>query len=259
MDITPIILTVIKPLVWLSPIFITFALLKIPTVKGRIGEAAIMLIAKIKLPNDVYYPIHNVTLPMTHGTTQIDHIFVSVFGVFVVETKNMKGWIFGGEKQPKWTQKIFHESYKFQNPLYQNFKHVKALESALKLPSEVFHSVVVFTGENSFKTEMPKNVTRGIGYVNYIKSFEQAVLSEPQVLSIIEQIQTRRLEPSRKTDKQHLQYLKSRDSPDTDPKCPACGLVMVRRTAKNGANKGTRFWGCSGYPSCRTVKKSLSR
>ena len=35
---------------------------------------------------------------MPDGTTQIDHIFVSHYGVFVVETKNTSGWIFGNER-----------------------------------------------------------------------------------------------------------------------------------------------------------------
>jgi hypothetical protein len=49
--------------------------------------------------------------------------------VFVVETKNMKGWIFGSATQPFWTQKIFRSNYKFQNPLHQNYKHVKTLQA----------------------------------------------------------------------------------------------------------------------------------
>lgn len=33
--------------------------------------------------------------------------------------------------------------------------------------------------------------------------------------------------------------------------CPVCGKPMVIRTARNGANAGSQFWGCSGYPECR--------
>jgi len=49
------------------------------------------------------------------------------------------------------------QSFRFQNPLRQNYKHLKALETALSLPEEVFHSVVVFfIGDSKFKTEMPE-------------------------------------------------------------------------------------------------------
>lgn len=54
---------------------------------------------------------------------------VSPYGVFVIETRNMDGWIFGSEKQPVWTQKFPRKSFRFQNPLRQNYKHVKAIEN----------------------------------------------------------------------------------------------------------------------------------
>lgn len=39
------------------------------------------------------------------------------------------------------------------------------------------------------------------------------------------------------------------------PLCPKCNSPMVLRTAKSGANAGSQFWGCSGYPACRTMLK----
>ncbi|MGR5279715.1 nuclease-related domain-containing protein, partial [Vibrio rotiferianus] len=88
-----------------------------------------------------------------------DHIVVSKYGIFVVETKNMKGWIFGSARQRQWTQKIYRHSSKFQNPLHQNYKHIKALETLLGCSEEHLHSVIVFIGDSTFKTEMPPNVT----------------------------------------------------------------------------------------------------
>ncbi|MCX6082271.1 MAG: DUF2726 domain-containing protein [Chloroflexi bacterium] len=41
----------------------------------------------------------------------------------------------------------------------------------------------------------------------------------------------------------------------TNPACPKCGSEMILRTAKNGANQGDKFWGCSNYPKCRGVLK----
>ena len=255
MDFTPIIQAVIKPILWALPIIVIIGLLKTPKVKGIFGEAFVKLLAKFKLPADVYIPIHNVTLPTPDGTTQIDHIFVSEFGVFVVETKNMKGWIFGGENQAQWTQQIYKVKNKFQNPLRQNYKHVKTLESALEIPPEAIISVIAFMGEGKFKTNMPSNVTHGAGYVRYIKSFNVPILSQEQVQYVVAQIQSGRLEPSRATDKEHVQQLKSRKSASADKICPRCGKSMVLRTAKKGANSGNKFWGCSGYPACRTVQE----
>ena len=255
MDFTLIIQAAIKPILWALPFIVIIGLLKTPKVKGIFGEAFVKLLAKFKLPADVYIPIHNVTLPTPDGTTQIDHIFVSEFGVFVVETKNMKGWIFGGENQAQWTQQIYKEKNKFQNPLRQNYKHVKTLESALEIPPEAIKSVIAFMGEGKFKTNMPSNVTHGAGYVRFIKSFNDPILSQEQVQSVVAQIESGRLEPSRATDKKHVQQLKSRNNASTGRICTKCGKSMVLRTAKKGTNSGNQFWGCSGYPACRSVQE----
>lgn len=209
MDYSPILQQVYK-LYWLIPLLLFVGFLKSAWFKGWLGEALVKLSAKLWLPADTYCPIHNVTLPTEDGSTQIDHIFVSRFGVFVVETKNMKGWIFGSERQAMWTQKIYKKTYKFQNPLRQNYKHTKTLEAALDVPAEAIHSVIVFAGNSSFKTKMPANVTQAGGFIRYIKSKQESVLSEAQVQDIIERINTGRLTASWKTDRKHVKQLKQK-------------------------------------------------
>lgn len=253
MDYSPIISAVFR-LWWVIPIIIVFPIFRTPWFKGLFGEALVRFAAWLRLPAGAYHPIHNVTLPTPDGTTQIDHIFVSRFGIFVVETKNMQGWIFGGEKQNQWTQKIYRKTFRFQNPLRQNYRHVKALEAALDVPPETIHSVVVFVGDSTFKTAMPINVTRGGSYIRYIKSFRDPVLSESQVHSIVASIRTGRLAPTRQTQRQHVERLKSRADPAAERKCPKCGSSMLLRTAKRGAHTGRQFWGCSAYPGCRMVQ-----
>ena len=135
--------------------------------KGFAGEMMVHISAKIHLDKDRYHVLRNVTLPTADGTTQIDHIIVSEYGVFVIETKNMKGWIFGGASQRQWTQKIFKYTKKFQNPLHQNYKHVETLKSILELTDRQIFSVVLFVGSNTFKTEMPENVINGPGLIRY--------------------------------------------------------------------------------------------
>jgi hypothetical protein len=56
-----------------------------------------------------YHLLNSITLPVFDGTTQIDHILVSTFGVFVIETKNYSGWIFGQERSKKWRQVVFRK------------------------------------------------------------------------------------------------------------------------------------------------------
>lgn len=89
-------------LVWGIVVFLALAwlahFLKQPGVKGSLGEWRVRLLALHGLDSKVYYGLHNVTLPTLKGTTQIDHLFVSRYGIFVLETKNMRGWISGVSK-----------------------------------------------------------------------------------------------------------------------------------------------------------------
>src|SRR5512147_1006634 len=79
------------------------------------SEAQLSQAIKENFRSPSYHLLNHVTLRLDDGTTQIDHILVSRFGVFVIETKDYKGWIFGNEKDPYWTQVLFHSKFKFQN------------------------------------------------------------------------------------------------------------------------------------------------
>lgn len=86
--------------------------------KGWDGELTVKLMQWLYLDKKTYHVFNNVTLcNFGGGTAQIDHIIVSVYGIFVVETKNIKGCIYGNIKDLKWTQIIFIKRYPFQNPL----------------------------------------------------------------------------------------------------------------------------------------------
>jgi len=163
MDFSIILRPVIDSLFWLIPAALLIGLLKSPWAKGHIGELLVRLFAHWQLNKQTYRRLHNVTLNTPDGTTQIDHVFLSPYGIFVLETKNLSGWIFGSEKQAQWTQKLYKRTFKFQNPLRQNYKHLKALEATLGVNPEHLHSVVTFVGGSTFKTEVPANVTQGIG------------------------------------------------------------------------------------------------
>ena len=258
-DFSPILKPLFSTLWFLIPLALLGGILSSPWFKGVFGEFQVNLASRLFPDRRVYRLIKNVTLPTPGGTTQIDHIIVSKFGVFCVETKNMSGWIFGSEHQKEWTQKIFRQSRRFQNPLRQNYKHVKTLEGLLGIPLKSVFSVVVFVGDSTFKTEMPENVTYAGGYVRYIKSKALVRLSDAEVSWIINKIEERRLEPGFRTDREHVQNLReSREPPRAGqvPVCPGCASEMVLRKATKGANAGSRFWGCPSYPRCKGVRNA---
>jgi hypothetical protein len=114
------------------------------------------------------------------------------------------------------------------------------------------HSLVVFIGDSKFKTPMPKNVTHGGGYIRFIKSKDQHVLSPSQVDAIEQKISSGRLPQSRATRQAHIEQVKTTLAERESMKsCAKCGSPMRLRTAKKGTNAGAKFWGCSAFPKCR--------
>lgn len=107
MDYSPLVAQVWGMLTWFIPAALLIALLKSPWAKGHIGELLVRLFANWQLDKQTYRRLHNVTLDTPDGTTQIDYVILSPYGIFVLETKNMSGWIFGSEKQAQWTQKLY--------------------------------------------------------------------------------------------------------------------------------------------------------
>lgn len=183
-------------------------------IKGWFGEFQIKTGLRLLLKKGPYRIVNNVLLDDGQGgTTQIDHIVLSPYGIFVVETKNMKGWIFGDEKARTWTQTIYRKKSTFQNPLRQNYKHIVCLSKTVKCPMEAFHHVVVFIGDAVIKTpeKLPASVAaNGYQMIQYIKSFTEEILDMESVDEIARRIEAYRLENSRKNAKAHVAYLKNK-------------------------------------------------
>ena len=121
--------------------------LRSSTFKGWSGEKKTSFNMWLSLDAKIYRRFHDVILPAAIGTTQIDHLLVSPYGLFIVETKNIKGWIFGSEDQAKWTKSVFGKKYSFQNPLRQTFRQKKILSEFLGLKESLIHPVIFFVGD----------------------------------------------------------------------------------------------------------------
>jgi hypothetical protein len=236
---------------WAIPLLIAWFVFDSAWFKGKVGEWAVNRSFDKHLDPDEYKVLHDVTLPFKGGTTQIDHIVLSQFGVFVVETKKYSGWILGSANNRTWTQTFHRRKFKFQNPLRQNAKHVKAVISQLRLQPEDVRSVVIFTGTAHFKTAMPENVTKRAGGVMYIRRWRTVRFTPEQVTEIQRNLATRRLRPGIKTNKAHIKNLQTAVA---SPLCPKCEIPLTLRTAKKGARAGTQFWGCKNFPKCRYTK-----
>lgn len=255
MNTFEVFINVLEQVWYLLPLLLIVSVFKSRWLKGIFGEFLVNRLLS-KLPESDYTLIKDVTLPTSDGTTQVDHIVVSKYGIFVVETKNMKGWIFGSARQKLWTQKIYRHSTKFQNPLHQNYKHIKALETLLGCSADYLHSVIVFIGDSTFKTEMPPNVTYARGSIRYIQQFNKVVFSDKDYARLTDSINQIKLKRGVITDLKHRNHVKEIvASKVSSNQCPRCGSEMVLRETKRGENIGKQFWGCSTFPKCRAVKQ----
>jgi hypothetical protein len=197
-----------------------------------------------------YHHFRNIILPTSRGTSEIDHLIVSPFGLFVIENKNRSGWIFGGEYDERWTAVHFKKKYQFQNPIHQNFGHLKALEEVLGIDASKMHGAVVFRGRFQFKTPVPKNVFLH-SCASWVGSKKEVVLNDGEVETLLGVLENRATSGFFAAVDHAVSVKKKYRSTTT---CPKCGGNLVQRTAKKGPMPGSRFLGCSNYPACKYVR-----
>ena len=190
-------------------------------------------------------------------TTQVDHIIISRYGVFVLETKNVHGNVYGGGNAEFWKQYLPDDGFRFdgstqehqlRNPILQNEGHIKTL-SRLVFGNEVpVRGIVVFPDSTDLKITADKPVLHMREVVSFIKQYRDVVLSSDQMGfyrgRLLEVIST-----SEADRKVHLvnvyQNKERRDSAVASGRCPKCGGYLVLRDGRYG-----RFYGCSNYPKC---------
>ena len=219
-------------------------------IQGLLGEWGIRAWL-IGLDQNEYTKYNDLYIPKKDGTTsQIDHLIVSKYGLFVIETKNYDGWIFGDETSKDWTQVIYGKKFKFFNPILQNKGHVKALAEYLEIDSQsAFIPVVVFMCRATFKNlNVVTPVIYSINMRGFIKKHKEILLSDAEVLVIKDKLNTLG-KANFATKVTHVQNVKQKQE-EMKLKCPKCGGTLVQRKGKFGD-----FFGCSNYPKCHFTKQ----
>ncbi|MDX5405453.1 MAG: NERD domain-containing protein [Chromatiaceae bacterium] len=153
-------------------------------IKGALEERTLHKVLVKELPAS-YQHYRNLVIPTEKGDfTEVDHLVLSHFGIFVIEVKNYRGWIFGGEKQPQWTLQRFRSKHPFMNPLHQNYKHTQAVKQLLGLTgkeADSVQSIVAFGRHAEFKFQIPPNVMYTSLVGDYINGFYQPCFSDEQL------------------------------------------------------------------------------
>ena len=223
-----------------------------PLISGSYGESYISRILN-SLPQDKYRVIDNVLMETERGTSQIDHIIVSVYGIFVIETKNYKGIISGTKYGDMWTQNLYGRKYKFYNPSKQNYGHIKTLQAKLNLPENKFISVVVFLRRCTIIGEAVRYAVQTSQLNNFIEIHKEEKFAESDLDYIVDAIHLY----SKKgfgAKVKHVIDVKTnvyqKEKKIASGICPRCGGQLVQRKGKYGF-----FTGCSNYPKCRYTGK----
>ena len=230
-----------------------------PKIKGHLGEAAVGALLQ-KLDKEKYSVINDVMLNSDQGnteTTQIDHVVVSIYGIFSVETKNYKGEIYGSENSRQWTQNIYGHKYQFMNPVHQNYAHVKALEALLNergYKNVPVYSIVAFPGDTTLKVKAENShvVKWGAVPVTIRNLSAEACLTKEQVNEICALLTNKKT--THVEMREHVADIRKVKMENVEKTktgvCPRCGGELVLRNGKHG-----KFYGCSNFPKCRFTEQ----
>ena len=129
----------------------------------------------------------NIYLPKKDGmTTEIDLLMITETGMYVFDSKNYSGWIFGNEKSKNWMQTLPNkQKFPFYNPIWQNKGHINALKSVLQLENDdLFISYIIFSERCTLKKiEVTSDRVRVIKRGQLVKSIKQEMYSATKVLT----------------------------------------------------------------------------
>ena len=200
--------------------------------------------------------LRNVYIPAEIGeTTEIDLIYITPKGLFIIESKNISGWIFGTESDRYWTQCLPDKSrIRFFNPIWQNRGHIKWLRAFLhdeKLPC---FSLIVFSERCSLKKLNYHDENCVIIHRDELISTMRSMwkklpdmFDEAGTQNIFDKLQN----ADEAMKQAHIDRIQEQYH---GMKCPSCGAALVLRTTKKGNNAGKQFYGCSAFPKCRYVR-----
>lgn len=239
-----------------------------PRQKGKQGELIVRDILS-HLPEE-YHVLHDIILKTEKGTTQIDHVVISRYGIITIETKNYRGEIYGDDTRKEWTQLIVTEvtyakkwwktytyvtKNHFYNPVKQSLGHAYRIKELLSAyPNLKIVPIVVFAGDallNNVRSN--HHVIYENRLLELIYSYGTICLTDYDVQTVLSILNENNVRET-VSDRQHVENLRNaaREVHTTINSgiCPKCGGRLIERHGKYGT-----FYGCSNYPQCRFIVK----
>ena len=216
---------------------------------GILGERTIARFLS-KLDPKKYKIINNLMVGTKGNTTQIDHLAISNFGIFIIESKNYYGWIFGNDYSDYWLQSIYKFKQKIINPIKQNYGHMKVIKNLLMdYPNIPYYSIVVFTKRSILNVNTMPDVIYNTDLLKTIKKYRYENISDDIRDKIYNKLKSLNIK-DRKSRKEHNRKVQEKIN-DYSNKiknniCPKCGGLLVLREGKYG-----KFKGCRNFPECK--------
>lgn len=221
-----------------------------PESKGKRGENYVAKILGDTIIGEQYV-INNLLFQNEKGQScQIDHVFINKFGIWVIETKNYAGTIYGQENQREWTQVLAHghEINKFYNPIKQNATHIYHLSNYLKV-KKVFVNVVVFLSN----ADITKIASGNVYSINELHTIKNQTTDITIPVDKMEYFYNKLLELKNNatiTETEHIGNIYKMQQQLQQGICPRCGGKLVLRNGRTG-----QFYGCSNFPNCKFTKR----
>lgn len=239
------------PLLIILPIVILLLLVvsRKPIRLGNRGELKVKR-ALGKNIQDEKYVINDLLIVYEGKSSQIDHVLITRTGIFVIETKNYSGRIYGIGDQREWTQVLQYGNVKnkLYNPIMQNKSHIYALSKVIGR-NDCFVSIIVFP-----KAELEIKAATPVGDIDII---EETLKSRTEMIFKVEEINeiyAKLLEIKNNPQisaREHVKAIKQMRKDIDNNICPRCGNKLVLLNGKYG-----EFYGCSDYPQCKFKKSS---
>lgn len=217
--------------------------LRLPSSRGKRGEDTV---AKMLSQFDGTTFNNYIMVDENSKSHQIDHIYIGKQGIFVIETKNYSGDIYGTQEQKEWMQVLAGGNVKntLYNPIKQNASHVYHIKNLL--PKNVWvNSCVVFVQGNIAHIQAD-NVFTIRGLQSRIASSSD-VLTNAEIENIVDILTKNQSTDISKSD--HLKSIHETQRQIARNVCPRCNAPLVLRKGKYGD-----FYGCSNYPKCKFTK-----
>lgn len=213
-----------------------------PASKGDFGENAVAkalggtITGKQYLVNDLLFEVSG-------HSCQIDHVFINHNGVWVIETKNYAGVIYGNENEREWTQALGATVHKHQNPIKQNRTHIYRLKEYLNTDDYFFNAVVFL--DRADLTNIQSDCVFSVDELQIIKDRDTGITLSSDQMEFYYGKLTELKNSNTVTKAEHIENIHKIQQRIENKICPHCGVKLVPRTGRNGD-----FYGCPNYPTC---------